>query len=219
MSDRSSSTVRRYRSPLRQAQAAETRERILIATKSYLDKEDIESLTLRRIAELAGVSAPTVSAHFPTLDDLIQAFFLWLKPRMGMDKPLPPLSDLPSLPAILFPLYDDYGPLLRNLMHKPSWDKQRVADRGSRHGAWIAAISEELPGLSPQQLRRGAMAVSAFWTPTVWRWLIDICGFTPKEAQTIAAWAVRSLVEALKRDPDGLADQLGESAVDLEGVK
>jgi hypothetical protein len=126
---------------------------------------------------------------------------------MGMDMPLPPLEQLASVPGTLFPLYAQHGNLIRNLQHKAAWDRQRVADRDARHGAWIAAIGKELPKLDAQQLRRGAMAVSAFWTPTVWRWLIEICGFTPQEAQQIAAWGVRALVEALRRDPSGLADQ------------
>ena len=192
---------RAYRSPLREAQAADTRERILLAAMQYLESGDIEGLTLRQVAELAGVSAPTVYAHFPTMDDLIRAVFFWLRPRVGMDMPLPPLDQLDSLPGTLFALYAQHSNLIRNLQHKAAWDRQRVADSTARHGAWIAAIGKELPALDAQQLRRGAMAVSAFWTPTVWRWLIEICGFTPQEAQQIASWAVRALVEALQRDP------------------
>jgi AcrR family transcriptional regulator len=205
-----SSTVRKsraYRSPLRQAQAADTRERILQATMHYLERGEIDDLTLRQVADLAGVSAPTIYAHFPTMDDLIRAVFFWLRPRVGMDMPLPPLDQLASVPGTLFPLYAQHGNLIRNLQHKAAWDRQRVADRDARHGAWIAAIGKELPKLDAQQLRRGALAVSAFWTPTVWRWLIEICGFSPQEAQQIAAWGVRALVEALRRDPSGLADQ------------
>jgi hypothetical protein len=49
------------------------------------------------------------------------------------------------------------------------------------------------------------LAVSAFWTPTVWRWLVDTCGFTPKEAEQVASWAIDALVKALKTDPSGLS--------------
>ena len=50
------------------------------------------------------------------------------------------------------------------------------------------------------------MLVSAFWTPTIWRWLIDTCGFTPDEAGQAAGWAIDALVTALKTDASGLAD-------------
>ena len=202
---KSTPSLRTYQSPLREAQAALTRERILMAAKTYLEKHDIETLSLRHLAELADVSPPTVYAHFPTVDDLVAAFFAWLRPRLGLQKPLPPLDDFSELPKALFPNYETYGALLRNLMNKPSWDRQRSADAGQRHGRWIAAVSEALPDLTAEQRRRGAMLVSAFWSPTVWRWLMDTCDFTPKEAEQVAGWAIDALVTALKADASGLA--------------
>jgi AcrR family transcriptional regulator len=200
------SPSRPYQSPLREAQAALTRERILMAAKDYLERHDIEKLTLRHLAELAGVSPPTVYAHFATVDDLAAAFFAWVKPRVALDRPLPRLERLGEMPKELFPNYEAYGALLRNLMNRPSWDRQRIADSGERHGGWIAAVGESLPHLSAEQRRRGALAIAAFWTPTIWRWLIDTCGFAPKEAEQVASWAIDALAQALKRDASGLAD-------------
>lgn len=197
--------ARSYESPLRDAQAAQTRERILMAAKDYLETHDIETLTLRKLAERAGVSAPTVYAHFATVDDLVAAFFQWLKPRLGLQKPLPSLDGFAELPADLFPSYEAYGALLRNLMNRPAWDRQRHADSAGRHGRWIDAVGAALPDLTPEQRRRGALVVSAFWTPTVWRWLMDTCDFTPKEAEQVASWAIAALVDALARDPSGLS--------------
>ncbi|WP_218191247.1 TetR/AcrR family transcriptional regulator [Enhydrobacter aerosaccus] len=207
---------------MRDAQAALTRERILMAAKDYLEKNDIETLTLRHLAELAGVSAPTVYSHFATIDDLVTAFFQWLKPRLGLQKPLPDLDHFAELPADLFGHYEEYGALLRNLMNRPAWDRQRHADSGKRHGPWVDAVGTALPKLTPDQRRRGAMVASAFWTPTVWRWLRDTCGFTPKEAEQVAGWAVAALVKALKDDPSGLAGRVRDIGVRgklLEGVK
>ena len=197
--------ARSYESPLRDAQAALTRERILMAAKDYLETHDIETLTLRQLAERAGVSAPTVYAHFATVDDLVAAFFQWLKPRLGLQKPLPALDGLPELPAELFPKYEAYGALLRNLMNRPAFDRERKADTAERHGRWIEGVGRSLPRLTPEQRRRGGLAISAFWTPTVWRWLVDTCGFTPKEAEQVAAWAIAALVDGLERDPSGLS--------------
>ena len=149
-------TARMYQSPLREAQAALTRERIFMAAMDYLEKHDIETLTLRHVAELSGVSPPTVYAHFPTMEDLVSAFFQWIKPRLALDQPLPPFAELTSLPSQLFPRYEAHGTLLRNLMNRPSWDRQRINDRERRHGAWIEAIGAALPGLTLAQRRRGA---------------------------------------------------------------
>lgn len=197
---------RTYQSPLREAQAALTRERILMAAKTYLEEHDLETLSLPQLARLAGVSPPTVYAHFRTVDDLVEAFFNWLSPRLGLRDPLPSLGQFGELPHKLFPNYEAYGALLRNLMNKPSWDRQRTADRGQRHGSWIAAVGEAMPHLAPEQRRRGAKVVSVFFTPTIWRWLVDSGEFKPKEAEQVAAWTVKALIEALKRDASGLAD-------------
>lgn len=197
---------RSYQSPLREAQAALTRERILMAVKEYLETHDIETLTLRKIAAVSGVSPPTVAAHFPTIDDLVAAFFHWLKPRLSLDRPLPPLDELPSMPGRLFPLYEEYGALLRGLMNRPAWDRQRHNDRGQRHGTWFEAMAGELPDLTAEQLRRGSLVIALFWTPTLWRWVMDTCRFTPEEAERVAAWAIAALTEALRTNPDGLAD-------------
>lgn len=197
-------TQRPYHSPLREAQAAMTRERILMAAKDFLEQNAIEALTLRRTAELSGVSPPTVYAHFATMDDLVGAFFHWLKPRLGLDRPPTSLADLEAMPSRLFPRYEQYGALLCNLMHKPAWDRQRHADRDRRHAPWIDTMRAELPDLAPEALRRGALAVASCWTPTHWRWLRETGGFPPEAAVQVATWTIRSLIEALRRDPAGL---------------
>ena len=183
-----------------------------MAARNYLEQHDVETLTLRRLADLAGVSPPTVYAHFASVDDLVAAFFQWISPRLGLRNSLPPLDGFGELPKALFPNYETHGALLRNLMNRPSWDRQRKADRGQRHGDWIAAVGEALPDLTPDQRRRGAKVVSAFFTPTVWRWLVDSAEFEPKEAERVAAWTINALVEALKRDATGLADPPAASA-------
>ena len=197
--------ARRYHSPLREAQAAQTREALLTAARGYLETHDIETLSLRRLAELTGVSAPTAYAHFADLDALAAAFFEWLRPRLGLDEPPRNLDALARLPRRLFPLYEEHGALLRNLMNRPSWDRQRQADRARRHAPWIAAVGRALPHLTDEQRGRGALALAAWWGPTQWRWLRDTAGFGPSEAVQVAEWSLSSLIEALRREPTGLA--------------
>jgi AcrR family transcriptional regulator len=192
---------RPYRSPLREAQAAETREKIMQATKDYLEAKNIRDLTLRRIADLAGVSAPTVYAHFPTLDDLLVAFYFWVWPRLGLDAALPTLPELEAVPHQVFQIYDRHACLLRNLLSRPSWERVREAGWSAHHAAWVEAIGKDLPWQESRQIHRAAMAVSAFWAPTTWDWLIRSCGFSPEEARKTASWAIRALVDAMRRPP------------------
>jgi AcrR family transcriptional regulator len=197
---------RPYRSTLRDAQAAQTRERILVSVKAFLETDDLEQLTLRRIAELADISAPTVYAHFPTMGDLGRAFFLWLKPQLGTDRALPPLSDFSDIPRALYPQYLRQGRLLRNLMKMPAWDRLRIEDWKLKQEAWVAPVKAALPNLAPRQAERAAVALAAFSTPTVWRWLVEIADCSQSEAEQIAGWATGTLAAALIRDAGGLAD-------------
>jgi len=197
-------TPRSYRSSLRDAQAAQTRERIFQAAKEFLETDDLENLTLRKVAELADVSAPTVYAHFPTMDDLAQAFFFWLKPHIGTDAALPPLAEFASVPKKAYAAYARRGRLLRNLMNTPAWDRLRADDWRAKQDGWATAISEAMPALTRKQTDRAAIALAAFATPSVWRWLVDITGCSEAEAEHIAGWAMEALVTSLQRDPSGL---------------
>lgn len=206
---------RAYHSPLRQEQAAQTRERIFAAAMAYLETEDIETLTLRQVAQLAGVSPPTVYAHFPTMDDLVAAFFHWLKEGLGLDRPLPAaLAELPSVPGRRFAGYERHARLLYNLMNRPSWDRARLADRATRHGVWFEGLRTAMPEVPESALRLGAAAIFAFWSPTLWRWMKETYGFTPEDSERAARWAVTVLADALRRDPQGLDAPLNPDAED-----
>jgi AcrR family transcriptional regulator len=209
---------RPYRSPLREAQAAETREKIMQAARDYLEAKNIRELTLRRIADLASVSAPTVYAHFPTLDDLVVEFYLWVWPRLGLDVALPALTELETVPDRVFQIYDRHACLLRNLLSRPSWERMREAGWSVHHAAWVEAIGKDLPWQEPNQVRGAMMAVSTLWAPTTWDWLIGSCGFSPDEARRAARWAIRALIDAMQRravtppDSDGASVGLPISA-------
>src|SRR6478735_12069725 len=65
---------RSYASPLRTAQAAETRRRILDAAAALVAEDGYASTSLSRIAEAAGVSLETVKANGPKSALLLGAF-------------------------------------------------------------------------------------------------------------------------------------------------
>jgi AcrR family transcriptional regulator len=64
---------RRYRSPLRQAQARRTRARILEAATQAFRAHGYTGTTVVTVAEAAGVSVAAVEQAFPTKSDLLKA--------------------------------------------------------------------------------------------------------------------------------------------------
>jgi AcrR family transcriptional regulator len=65
--------AREYRMRKRAEARDETRERIVRATMQVHDEKGVAPATFAEIAERAGVGQATVSRHFPTLGDLVQA--------------------------------------------------------------------------------------------------------------------------------------------------
>jgi AcrR family transcriptional regulator len=208
-------TPRQYQSSLREAYAAQTRERIVAAALEYLESHESDTLTLHRIGDLAGVSAPTVYAHFPTLDALYLGIFESLQPRLGLkvDEYPSKLDKLAELPAANFPSYARYGKALRALLLAPGYHRARRSNRPDRLQRWVDCVAAEAPELGPDERRLGAFAVNAFWTPTMWHWLTETCGLSTQEAIRTASWAIRSLVRALESgDTDGLRGEAAQEA-------
>jgi hypothetical protein len=95
--------------------------------------------------------------------------------------------------------------LLRNLMNTSAWDRLRADDWRAKQENWARPIKAALPDLTPTQADRAAIALSAFSTPNMWRWLVDITGCSEAEAERIATWATAALAMSLQRDASGLA--------------
>src|SRR5437016_896045 len=63
--------ARKYDSPLREQQAAETRHAILKAVLTLFERDDDFDIAMPAVAKEAGVSLRTVYRHFPTKADLL----------------------------------------------------------------------------------------------------------------------------------------------------
>lgn len=199
VNQRNVASPRPYQSPLRDAHTAQTRERIVAAALEYLKTNEADTLTLPRIASLAAVSAPTVYAHFPTLDALYLGIFESLQPRLGLQVEEHPagLDQLADLPAANFPAYARHGKALSALLLAPGYHRARRSNRVQRLQRWVDGV--KAPGLAPAERRLRAFAINAFWTPTMWHWLTETCGLSTDEAVRAASWAIRSLVRALEK--------------------
>lgn len=88
---------RRYRSPVREAAAAETRERILAAAAECFADRGYAATTLPQIAQRAGVSVESVAGAGPKRQLLIAAFEHAFGGREGSDG----LTERPELGEIL----------------------------------------------------------------------------------------------------------------------
>jgi AcrR family transcriptional regulator len=96
---------RQYDSPLRRQRAAETRERIVAAGADLLHGFpvwDWRALTVRGVAQRAGVNERTVYRHFPSERDLRDAVMVRLEEESGVDLEGLDLEGLQDITARMF---------------------------------------------------------------------------------------------------------------------
>jgi AcrR family transcriptional regulator len=85
----------RYRSAVRAAGAAETRELILAAFAAQLGQPGVVSLSLPAAAAEAGVGLRTVYHHFPDAEARLEALAEWAEHELG---PIPSIDGVDDLP-------------------------------------------------------------------------------------------------------------------------
>jgi TetR/AcrR family transcriptional regulator, regulator of cefoperazone and chloramphenicol sensitivity len=190
---------RRYESPVREAQVAETRRSLLDTAAKILEERGFEALTLPELARQVGVSAPTAYRYFRTLDDLLAALLEWLRPKLGMQLErllgVAP-RELHRLALENFPRFEAHAGLIKALMDAPSWNRIRIAskrDRAARGAQVLAAVGEPR---SERDRRLASGAIYALASPSTWRWMRETWGLAPDEAREAAAWAMSALVKA-----------------------
>ena len=76
---------RPYKSITRNAQAAQTQERILISAKDLFESEGFECVTIEKIAEVASVSIPTIYSLFQSKRGILRALMDEVFPKDQFD--------------------------------------------------------------------------------------------------------------------------------------
>lgn len=191
---------RPYSSALRSQQEELTRSRIGAAVAALIRDGHIHSFTVEDVARRAGVSYASVYRHFPSRERLLEAMYETFTPE----------SEAPALPASLDELPEFGSALVR------AWE----ANADLVHGGTVAMIAlgvvprtqrghdeairrlvaDAAPGLSPAEVRIRATAIRNVASSLAWTTLRSRFGLTADEAAAAMDWALRSLIDALKRD-------------------
>lgn len=78
-----SATPRSYRSPLRERQAAQTRETILQALADEIVASGIQALSVAAVASRADVAERTIYRHFPNVEALLEGLTAWVSAQLA----------------------------------------------------------------------------------------------------------------------------------------
>lgn len=192
---------RTYHSPLREARARETRERILASVAAWLQRDTPTPFTLGAIAEEAGVQRRTVFRHFATKEALLEAFWGWINDRITPHVLPTSLDQLVDAPREAFARFDDEEGVIRASLHTPAGRAMRRSALPVRRAAFRAALDAAELDASPEARRRLEALVHLLYSAAAWETMRDYAGLTGAQAGDAASWALRVLVDSVRTAP------------------
>lgn len=191
---------RRYDSPVRRRRAAETRERI-IAAGSALAHETASwnwrDLTVRAVAERAGVGERTVYRHFATERHLRNAVMERLNDEAGVDYEAVDLATIGEVTTKILRSLEHFaaGPTVR----EPDDPTFRAVD-DRRRAALLRAVEAATPTWTSEQQTSAAGALDVLWNLPSYERLVDGWGLDGERATSTVLWLIDLVTEAIRDD-------------------
>ena len=186
---------RRYDSPVRRRQVAETRERILAAASALVHEFaswDWHGLTFRAVAERAGVSERTVYRHFATERELRDAVMRHLEEEAGVSYEGLVLGELAEVTALVFSSRGSFAasPMI---VDDPTFVAEDQLRRDALRDA-VAAVASEWTDIERDQ---AAGLLDVLWSVPSFERLITQWGLGTEDATDTITWALDLVVAAI----------------------
>jgi AcrR family transcriptional regulator len=190
---------RRYDSPLRRERAAETRDRIVQAGADLAREQsswDWRTVTLRAVAERAGVHERTVYRHFATEQDLRSAVLQRLEQEAGTTLEGLAMADLPEHVSQVFRYLSSFTASTR-----ASSDASFAAIDRRRKQAILAAVTAESPGWDDRDRRTAAAMIDVLWGLPTFQRLVTAWGLDTDDAARGTTWVIGLIGAAIQNGP------------------
>ena len=187
---------RKYDSPVRRQQAAETRERILAAGSELVHgfpRWDWRELTVRAVAQRAGVNERTVYRHFSSERELHEAVIRRLQEEVG--DPLDGLT-LEGFDEVVAQLFE----YLASFAARPrqTTDPTFVAVDERRRQALVAAVEPSTAGWSEADREMAAALLDALWSVPTYERLVGVWGLDTAQATEAVTGLIQLLVRSVE---------------------
>jgi AcrR family transcriptional regulator len=187
---------RRYDNTLRRERAAQTRERIVTAGADILHESSIRdwrTLTIRAVAERAGVNERTVYRHFANERALRDAVMHRLEQQAGIDLAQLRLENVGDVTARLFRYVSSYP-----LDPRPPLDPTLAEAAQRQHAALLAAVAERAPEWSTADRTVAAAMFDVLWGLASYQRLVLDWQLDGEEAIRAITWVISLLEEAVR---------------------
>jgi AcrR family transcriptional regulator len=185
---------------IRERQAAVIREAILDALAQRLDCDDPDDIAMPQVAEQAGVSLRTLYRYFPTREAMFDAVGDHVVGRLGLPRQIGGADDL--VPVFLESAQRgaQSPQLVRAMLWTRLGRRARSSHRRRRVDAITAALAEVTSHLPAAEARRREGAIVYLDSLPAWITVSEECGLSAEDARLGIAWALGTLVAALRRE-------------------
>jgi AcrR family transcriptional regulator len=182
-----------YHSPLRRAQTAATRERILAACAALMLKGT--PLTYALVAEEADVQQRTVYRHFPTKADLEAGLWSWIVDHFThADLNARTEEELVDAMRTSFAGFDESAPLIQAMLYSPQGLAVRMAQQPRRRAMFKACVTSAAPRAPSRVRERAAAALQVLYSAAAWEQLRTFWMMDAHEAAATIELAIRALL-------------------------
>ena len=185
---------------LRERQAAVIRDAILDAVADRLDHDDPDDIAMPQVAAEAGVSLRTLYRYFPTREAMFDAVGDHVVARLGLPREIEGPADI----APVFLESARRGAQSPRLVRAMLWTRLGRRARSSHRRRRVESITTALGGvtsqLAPAEARRRAGAIVYLCSLPAWITVSEECGLSAEDAQLGIAWAIDTLVAALRKE-------------------
>ena len=196
MTTRPAPSRRRYDNTLRRERVAQTRTSIVVAGAELLQGSSIrdwDALTIRAVAERAGVNERTVYRHFANERTLRNAIMQHLEASAGVDLSTVHLDDVADIAASVLRFVSSYP-----MEPRPPLDPTLAATNQRQHDALLAAVGDEAPSWSESERVLAAAMFDALWKVETYERLVVEWALEPEQAISGITWVIELVEEAVR---------------------
>jgi AcrR family transcriptional regulator len=191
------SSPRRYESPVRRQQALDTRERIIAAGCKILRTSSIRdwrALTMRGVAEEAGVNERTVYRNFGNERGLRDAVMHRLEQKAGIELEGMRLDDVADIAARIFAHVSSYP-----VRPKPPLDPTLTDANLRQRNALLSALADGTPEWSDSERTSAAALLDALWSVATYERFVSDWEMNREQAIGTVTWAIGLVEDAIRR--------------------
>ncbi len=189
---------RRYDNTRRREQANETRARIVAAGADLVRASSVgdwQGVTIRAVAERAGVNERTVYRHFAHERALRDAVMQELEHALGIDLATLELDSIADTAARLVRHLSSYPPQRRHAL-----DPTLVEASRRQHDALLAAVKEHADHWTAADRTLAAAMLDVMWSTAAYQRLARDWNLDDDEAIRALTWMIDLIDDAIRED-------------------